>query len=82
MKKYILYISNRDILVHTENRVIRLKCPFKVKSKSNFNNLEKDKIYLVNIVKSSEDHKLIFNVNNNYYKYDLFEILLSTVSHM
>lgn len=76
MNKYIIHVSNSDLLVHDKEKIIRLKCPFKVKPKFNYETLQTDKTYMVSLVKPSKEYKLLYTINGIFYNFDLFEIIL------
>lgn len=77
MNKYIIHVSDKTLLVHNNEKLIRLKCPFKIKVKYDYETLQKDKTYMVSLVKEDKNSKLLYCINGTFYNYDLFEILLS-----
>ncbi|MGJ5642890.1 hypothetical protein [Formosa sp. S-31] len=71
------YASPKSILVvNAKNRVIELKCPFKVETKHDIGCLKKAFMYDVESVKISTTMKTVFVIKGEVYYYHHFYILV------
>lgn len=70
------YASSYSILIVNENNeLLELKCPFKVLARYSNRDLLKNSVYLVKRLKLSENHSLVYLINNQYFHYYHFEII-------
>lgn len=76
LAELLKYASPYSILVvNYQNKIIELKCPFRVVVKNDIGVLIKSKIELVELVKISKNLKTVFIVNGKAYYYHHFNIL-------
>ncbi|WP_159950909.1 hypothetical protein [Polaribacter septentrionalilitoris] len=67
--------SNELYIVNKNDRIIKLKCPFKVKAKYNIGGLVKDEIVLVTKVKITRELQSAYIIKNQAYYCHHFVIL-------
>ncbi len=72
------YVSEYSLLVHTSKYgLMRIKCPFTVITISTNTILQYRKRYKVDRVIKSEDFKILYQIDNKTYRYNIFKILLN-----
>jgi len=77
LAEILKYCSPKEILVVTwDNRLITLKCPFKVKVIQKVATLKLRQILTVDKVKTTIDLKTIFMVEGKAYYYHYFDFVL------
>ncbi len=77
MAKLLKYASPYSILVVTyHDKVMELKCPFRVELKHDIGDLIKGEIVIVDLVKMSTNLKTVFIVDNEAYYFYHFNILI------
>jgi len=72
--KEIIFIDRFSLLIGTKQGLIRVNCPFKVKSIAAENNNSGD-ILIVHEVRECNNQKLVYVIQNQQYNYELFQIL-------
>ena len=78
LAEILKYSSPKEILVVTwDNRLITLKCPFKVRVIEVVAFLELRQILTVDEVKITKDLKTVFIIHNQAFYYNYFEFLLN-----
>lgn len=77
LAELLRYSSPFSVLVVTyQNKIIELKCPFRVEVINNVGNLKRYKIESVEMVKLSTNLKTVFIVKGEAYYYRHFNILI------
>jgi len=77
LAELLKYASPYSILViNYQNKIMELKCPFRVVVKNDVGILIKSKIELVELVKISKNLKTVFIVKGKAYYYHHFYILI------
>jgi len=77
LAELLKYASPYSILVVTwQNKIIELKCPFKVEVKNEIGELIVGEVVVVELVKTSTNLKAVFIINGNAYYYFHFIILI------
>ena len=75
--EYVEYVSPYSILVVTgDGELIEVNCPFKVKAKATFPEIEADTITWVQMVQSTKERKDVFIIGENAYLIGYFQIIL------
>lgn len=64
-------------VVTFDDRLIELKCPFKVVCRTDLGSLKSASQYSVSYVKFSTDLKIVFMINGSPYYYYHFDILIA-----
>lgn len=74
--KQVKYTSSNELyIVESKGCLIKLKCPFVVEATENIGRLEQGLKYEVLSVKISVRLETVYQINNNYYLYQSFEIM-------
>lgn len=77
LAELLKHSNPKEIYVITlNNRLLRLKCPFRVVVLNNIGWLLKGQIVLVTEIKVTSDVKTVFIIDDNAYYYFHFEILI------
>jgi len=77
MGELLKYSSPYSILVVTyHNKIMELKCPFRVILKNDVGALKKGNVVKVNLVKLSTSLKTVFIIREEAYYYHWFNILI------
>ena len=70
------YIDPLSILVMTPGKLVRVRCPFKVKMVKHFHPYKPDEILTVTKVMLSRDKSLVYVIGGSGFSDRLFRILL------
>ncbi len=77
MIKSLFYIDPFSLLViGSGGKLLRIFCPFLVKSNISFENFKEGQIFHVDMVKSELETELTFIIKGKPYKHTHFEILI------
>ena len=77
LAELLKHCNPKEIYVITwNNRLLRLKCPFRVEVITNVGLLLKGEIVLVTEIKVTKDIKTVFIIERNAYYYYHFAILI------
>lgn len=77
MAELLKYASPYSILVVTyRNKIIELRCPFRVELKHDIGDLNKSEIVIVDLVKMSTNLLTVFIIKNKAFYYFHFLILI------
>ena len=71
----VIYLSDRSVLVSTTDKLMQVKCPFKAICIVDIKHiLTGDKITVWK-VHSSEEHRLLYLIENKLYPYKHFHVI-------
>ena len=77
LAELLKYSNPKEIYVVTwNNRLLRLKCPFRVEVITNVGLLLKGDVVLVSEVKVTHEIKTVFIINSNAYYYCYFKFVI------
>jgi len=73
-KDQVIFVDSSSILISTDVKLIRIRCPFKVICVMEVNEIKSGQIKSVWSVYPSEIHRLLYLIDNKLFVYSYFRV--------